>query len=340
MKAFKNLTNSYLFILILTAIYSCGNDDSVTEPMPIEPTKTIYQEIAANPNLTSFTMALDKLTVLKNILNDETEIAVSVDEFTVFAPTNDAFDTFLLNNGYDGVEAIDEDNPDDFAFLVSYINSHITQLQTTTDMMEEIGSGYLTTFTDDEINMFYYSSNDTISLNGAAMIIEADIYATNGVIHIVDNIIPIPTLTTFIEANPDFSIMNEALENIAVMQGSTIQDDFTNAIAYSAFIPNNSAFENLYEEAGINSLIDFPSSIIEDIVEVHMLPNMHFNSGDIEDAVDGTISTLTDDLHVALDSNENFILTDPQDRTATIIKTDIRASNGYLHIIDRVLLGN
>ncbi|MDC6363625.1 MULTISPECIES: fasciclin domain-containing protein [Flavobacteriaceae] len=340
MKPFIRLTTNYLFILMLIGTYSCGNDDSVTGPMPNEPIKTIYKELVDNPNLTSFTMALDKLVSTKNILNDSTELAISVNTFTVFAPTNDAFDTFLLNNGYDGVEAIDMDNPDDFAFLWSYIHGHITQLETISDMMKEEGSGYLTTFTDDGISMFFNSSNNAITLNGIAMIIEADMYATNGVIHIIDNVIPIPTLTTFIETDPDFSIMNEALENIAVMQGSTIQEDFTNAIAYSAFIPNNSAFESLYEEGGVNSLIDFPSSIIEDIVEVHMLPNMHFNSGDIEDAIDGTISTLTDDLHVALDDSEFFTLTDPQDRTATIIKTDIMASNGYLHVIDKVLLGN
>ncbi|HMB99427.1 MAG TPA: fasciclin domain-containing protein, partial [Flavobacteriaceae bacterium] len=153
MKTFKNLT-TYVFILILSVIYSCSNDDSTTE-QPVEPTKTIYEEIAENQSLTSFTLALDKLVSIKNILNDSTELATSVNIFTVFAPTNNAFDTFLLNNGYDGVEAIDMDNPDDSAFLWNYIHNHITQLQTTSGMMEEEGSGYLTTFTDDSISMFF-----------------------------------------------------------------------------------------------------------------------------------------------------------------------------------------
>lgn len=336
MKALKNVTKIYVIIMVLSLVYSCGSDDSNMEQIPQETEKTIYGQISENPDLTSFTMALEKLNELKNTLDDTSVILTKTDEFTVFAPTNDVFDSFLLNNGYDSVEAIDMDNPDDLDFLADYVYSHITQQSTTSGSLKSEELGYLTTYTDNAMSMFFNTENGNIVLNGASSIVEADINATNGTVHIVDNVIPIPTLSTFIETNPNFSNMKQALDIIKDEEGSTISNDLTDVLHYTAFIPVDAAFENFFKELGVSNIDEIIPYELENIVESHMLPDVDFDSDDLEGFIGKTISTIINTIDV--DKEESYLLTDPEERTAAVTRTDIRASNGFLHIIDKVLL--
>ncbi|MEM9685578.1 MAG: fasciclin domain-containing protein, partial [Bacteroidota bacterium] len=256
-----------------------------------------------------------------------------------FIPTDNAFDAFLNANGYDGIESVDMENPDHAEFLITYVYNHITLETTERSVLESEGSGYLTTNTQQEIDMFFDATGESIVLNGVATVTK-DTDARNGVVYIVDDVIPVPTLATFVEAHPDFEVMKQALAIAESEVGSTINSDLTNATQYTVLVPVDAAFESLYNEIKVNDISELEANIVEDVVEIHVIPNTNFDASDIEDAVGGSINTLTDVLDVDVDGDGYYTLTDPQTRTATLIRTDIRASNGFIHIIDRVLLGN
>jgi uncharacterized surface protein with fasciclin (FAS1) repeats len=311
-------------------VLSCNNDDDA-------PKKSIYERISEDPEMSTFAAALDKIPELRAILNDEEGVTSSSDDFTVFVPTDASFNAFLSDNGYASIDAIE--TPEDFTFLINYLSNHIVRGKVSGATMQTEVLGYLTTDTQSNISMFFNASSGNIVLNGSATVIESDIAARNGFVHMVDNVIEIPTLTTFVDTNPDFETMRQAL---ATDYGAIpdINGELTTATAYTFFMPADTAFEALYQYAGYSDFNDLTLDEIEAIVNVHVIPNTNLTGSDIGNAVGGSINTSTDTMDVDVDGDGNYTLTDPQGRTATIIRTDVRASNGIMHIIDGVLLGN
>ncbi|AWX43687.1 hypothetical protein HME9304_00678 [Flagellimonas maritima] len=229
-------------------------------------------------------------------------------------------------------------------FLTVFIHNHVTLETTPREVLEGEGLGFLTTNTQQEMDMFFDVTEGNIILNGVASVL-SDTDAHNGIVYIVDDVVPVPTLATFIAANPEFQIMEQALTIAEGEAGSTIKADLSTAPEYTMLVPTDLAFENLFYEINNNSGGNFTSinqlgaNIVEDIVEVHAITFTEFEGSDITSALGETILTLTDELEVGMDGY-NYTLTDPQGRTATLTKMDVRATNGFIHIIDGVLLGN
>ncbi|WP_422860734.1 fasciclin domain-containing protein [Flagellimonas sp. S174] len=305
---------------------------------------TLYEIIASHPDLKNFTAALEKLPDVRDILNDDSDLITKANSFSVFVPTDNTFDAFLLENGFDGIESVDTENPDHMDFLTASIHNHVTLETTPREVLEGEGLGFLTTNTQIEIDMLFNAIGQNIILNGVASVL-SDTEARNGIVYIVDDVVPVPTLATFIGANPEFEIMEQALTITEAEVGSTIKADLATSPAYTMLVPTDPAFENLFDEINNNSGGNFTSidqlggNIVEDIVEVHAIPFTEFKGSNIINELGGTILTLTDKLEVGMDG-DNYTLTDPQGRTATLTKMDVRASNGLIHIVDGVLLGN
>ncbi|WP_282160354.1 fasciclin domain-containing protein [Ulvibacterium marinum] len=313
------------------------------EPSP-ELDLTIYEITVQNSNLSTFAAALEKLPSLRDVLNDDSNVATLADEFTLFVPTDSAFNAFLLANGFDGIESVDMENQDHVDFLVTYVYNQITLETSTREMLESEGTGFRPTNTLEKIDMLFSASGGEIILNGVATV-TSETSARNGMVYVVDNVIPVSTLATFIEYHPDFETMWQGLGIIENEVGSTIKFDLSTSPEYTMLVPTDLAFENLFDEINNNSGGNFTSidqlgaNIVEDIVEVHAIPFTEFKGSDIINTLGGTILTLTDELEVGI-AGDNYTLTDPQGRTAILTKMDVRASNGLIHIIDGVLLGN
>ncbi|MEM9647630.1 MAG: fasciclin domain-containing protein [Bacteroidota bacterium] len=314
------------------------------EPSP-EPEPTLYEIISQNPDMTTFTAALEKLPSLRDVLNDDSNVATLADNFTVFVPADSAFDSFLLESGFDGIEAIDMENPDHVDFLVAYVYNQIALESWPRAILEAEGVGFLSTNTLEKIQMLFNTTEGEIVLNGTSSVI-SETNARNGMVYLVDNVVPLPTVATFIGAHPDFQTMQQALEIAESELGSNIKNDMEIVPSYTAFVPTNTAFIDLLDEINDNQGLEIATidelapNILEDIIETHVIPFHLVDASDIENASGGTINTLTDEFQVEVTEGGIIMLTDPQNRTANIIRTDIRTSNGFIHTIDRVLLGN
>ena len=100
----KNLLKIIPIILIsLTTLQSC-NDDTDNE-LPYEPevptTNTIVDVALGAENLTTLVAALQKADLVTTL--------ASQGPFTVLAPSNDAFNTFLSDNGFSSLEDVPVD---------------------------------------------------------------------------------------------------------------------------------------------------------------------------------------------------------------------------------------
>ena len=147
------------------------------------------------------------LSLLEATGLDET-LAGTDDAFTVFAPTNDAFDKIPAND----LEALAKD-VDQLRAVLLY---HVVRGRTTAN-----GVSALTAVPTLQGNNIRVTLNDgTVILDGRAQVTETDITTTNGIIHGIDTVlIPTAEAATATGVLPDSGAANSLPTLIALGAG-------------------------------------------------------------------------------------------------------------------------
>ena len=178
-----------------------------------------------------------------------------------------------------------------------------------------------------------------VQLNGAANVIQADVVGTNGVIHVVDNVIDLPTVVTHAVANPNFTTLVDALTTLTPMtdfvavlsrteggNGDGIDPDFT------VFAPTNDAFSNLASIPG--------EAVLTQVLLHHVIGASNIRSGDLTDGVSPTMlngQSITINLPGTGDNIAD--VTDGAGNSGIgIVAVDVQAVNGVIHVLNDVLL--
>ncbi len=177
-----------------------------------------------------------------------------------------------------------------------------------------------------------------ISLNGGVMVndahvILADARALNGVIHVIDKVLMPPTLNLVGLAqsfDPEFSILVQAV----IKAG--LAETLATGGPYTVFAPTNEAFVAALGELGYANLDAVPESALRQILLYHVVPGRVYSS----DLTSGKIRTANGDEFAV--NTSQLTLTDTQGRVANLIPTllDVQATNGVVHVIDKVILPN
>lgn len=322
----KNLLklNKLLFLLTLSFfIISCDNDDNDAQPLPEE--LTIVETAAATPELSILVEALtaadgDLLTTL------------SGGNFTVLAPTNDAFASFLSANGFASLDEVPS------GVLSNILLNHVITGSVMSTDLASAGSGYTTTNArnmDGDNLSLYFSTSNGVEFNGQSSVVLADVPASNGVVHVVNAVIGLPTVVTFATSNPTFETL------VAALTRDDLSEDFVSILSttdapspFTVFAPTNDAFVSLLSELGIDSLDNIDAATLELTLATHVVVEANVRSEDLTQGM--SITTIGDGLTVSLDAGPQLI--DLNDRIANIIVVDVQAYNGVVHVIDEVVL--
>ena len=132
-------------------------------------------------------------------------------DYTVFAPNNDAFNTYLSTNGYKSIDDIPQ------AVCDTLARTHIikTKAYFTTDISEgSLGMNMAETYIELSINTDAENDNAVVHYaNKVARMVEFDDSVTNGVVQIVNHMIPRTSdkLPDVIAADSSLTIFSEAL---------------------------------------------------------------------------------------------------------------------------------
>ena len=132
-------------------------------------------------------------------------------DYTVFAPNNEAFAKYMATNSYNSIDEIP------LAVCDTLARTHIikTKAYFTTDISEgSLGMNMAETFIELSINTDAENNNAVVHFaNKVARMVEYDDSVTNGVVNIVNNIIPRTSdkLPDVIKADSTVSIFAEAL---------------------------------------------------------------------------------------------------------------------------------
>ena len=132
--------------------------------------------------------------------------------------------------------------------------------------------------------------------------------------------------------DPRFSILVEAVE--AAGLADTLSDDGP----FTVFAPTNDAFAALLGELGITK-----DQLLADKALLTQVLTYHVLRGAVtKDAMPAgkALATVQGGIFKVDAVGADLVITDGRNRTSTIIATDIEASNGVIHAIDKVILPN
>ena len=322
----KTLKLLPVFFLVL-GLTACSDDDNNYGNDPVEQDTTVI-DVALENNLTSLAAALEA-TGLVSILQGP-------GPFTVFAPSNDAFTTFLNAAGVDlnNMSAAEE------ALVTNILLNHVIigNNLMAADLVAA-GSGYTNTAAtgpNNENLSLYFSTSNGVMINGVSTVTYPDKTATNGTIHIVDTVIDLPTIATFATSNPALSILVDALAyadtgNPTVPYIATVSDN--TAGPFTVFAPTNDAFVALLADLGLSALTDLDTDTVNGVLLYHIVgANVQF-----DELTTGVVGTLGGSIEA---DTSNFTLTDQNGNVSNIITSlvDVQSINGVVHVIDRVIL--
>ncbi len=311
---------NFLFVLILGGIIisSCSDDDSSSAP-------------TVDNSITGIASRTENLSILVQALT-KAELAATLSgggSYTVFAPTNTAFTAFLNANGFANLDAVPV--PVLKEILLNHVVSGAFQSSTlTTGYVKTLAKGSASS--TNTLSIFINTSSG-VRLNGVASVTTPNVLANNGVIHIVDAVIGLPTVVTHATANPNFSSLVGALTGAG-------QPDFVSILSgtgpFTVFAPTNTAFTNLNTELAPGGIAGVSSSNLTKVLQYHVVSPANVLS-----------STLTNNLSVTTILDQNFTvnlsparITDVNARVSNITDVDVQCSNGVIHVIDKVLLPN
>jgi len=314
--------NKFLFLLTFSFfIISCDNDDTQTMPEEL----TIVETAAATPELSILVEAL-------TVADGDLVTTLSGGNFTVLAPTNDAFAAFLSANGFASLDEVPTD------VLSNILLNHVITGSVMSTDLASAGSGYTTTNAtnmDGDNLSLYFSTSSGVEFNGQSSVVSADVSASNGIVHVVDAVIGLPTVVTFATSNPTFETL------VAALTREDLNQDFVSILStteepspFTVFAPTNDAFASLLSELGVDSLGDIDATTLELTLATHVVVEANVRSGDLTNGMN--ITTIGDALTVSLDAGPQLI--DLNDRIANIIAVDVQAYNGVVHVIDKVVL--
>ncbi len=183
----------------------------------------------------------------------------------------------------------------------------------------------------------YVNTDNGVQLNGASSVTLADIVTSNGVIHIVDTVVPLPDVTTFIFADPNFSTLLEAiLADPNVDYITALQTPFGDgATPFTGFAPTNDAFTNLFTHLNVTGISEIPLMDLSTIVELHYIVNMNIRAEELT-TMDGMSFTTFSGLDITIDAMTPAVI-GPDGEPSLLLMTDLQTTNGVVHTIDRVL---
>ena len=313
MKNYAKLIKLTLLVVSSTIMFSCSDDDSPTQ------NNSITDIASGNPN---FSILVDALS--------RADLAETLDQagsYTVFAPTNEAFMNFLDDNGFESLDDVP------VATLTQVLLNHVVS---GTNLSSGLTTGYVKTLatgsasSTNTLSMFINTASG-VRLNGVSSVTSADIIADNGVIHVVDAVIGLPTIVTHATANPNFSTLVGAL----TAEG---QPDFVGILSgtasspFTVFAPSNAAFAT-FESQNPGTIASLTSAQLTAVLSYHVVAGANVLSTGIPTGPITTFETGTFTI-------SGTTITDETSRQTNIVAVDVQATNGVIHVIDNVILPN
>jgi transforming growth factor-beta-induced protein len=304
MKTFLKFSFSIVFFSMLTLFSACEDDN---EAAP----KSIVDIAISNPDFSTLVAALTKADLVEVLEGDG--------PFTVFAPTNDAFANLLMDLGATSLDDLTAEQ------LTPILLNHVVvgEFRSTDLETGYVPSANATGPGETNIDL-YIQVGSGVTINGSVLVTDADIIASNGVIHVIDEVILPTDIVAIASANDNFTTLVGALSDADLVE--TLQGDGP----FTVFAPTNDAFAEI---AGVVEGLTIEQ--LSDILQYHVVGGANVRSSALTNGQ--VVETLTGTITINI-SGSTVTITDETEATATVVLADVQGTNGVIHVIDKVLL--
>jgi uncharacterized surface protein with fasciclin (FAS1) repeats len=272
-------------------------------------------------------------------LSNKNPAAGSNGNFTVFAPTNEAFAKIGLVNPSD-LTALQN------SFLTNVLLYHVNN-----------GSTLETAFTNGAALPSLLTPTKRIIFRGSdkyvngSKIIATNVKADNGIVHVIDRVLlatgdNIANSTIFFAqgkgfVNPELTFLLEAV----------LYADLAGALSdanakYTVFAPTNQAFMDLGKILGVplnqpSDIRKLPKATVQSVLLSHVFNLASPGVGRFTSELDAGTITALNGKSVTLGAYNNGYLTikgSGNSVPANMVIPDVQTTNGVVHVIDRVIL--
>ena len=310
----KNIIKTALLSLTFGAllITSCKKDDDKKTTNTTPALKSIYEIAKSDTSFSILVAALDKAGLKETLTNAGT--------YTVFAPNNAAFRKKDFS-----VEIINAiTNPDQILELKNDLLYHVlgSKVKSTEVPNAYVGTLYLVNGNGVSLR----TANNPVKLNNESNVVAADIAASNGIIHVIDMPLSPQSVVDIAANNSAFTSLVAALGKAELV--STLKE----SASITVFAPTNDAFDAISFK-----LADFTKEQLTPILTSHVLGSQvrssQIKNGDM-------VTTLNTNTKLTFNTSAGVKFSGGNVSDVSVTTADIQATNGVVHVINKVVLPN
>lgn len=311
-----------LMAILATLVAACGGSEegsdsaSISTTTGVEMTDTTIVGVAVDAGFDTLVDAVQAAALVDTLQGDG--------PFTVFAPTDEAF-AALPDGVLDALLA-------DPVALADVLTYHVVAGSVLA--ADVVGLDSATTVEGEDIAIAVDSG--TVTLNGSANVLTTDVMASNGIIHVIDRVLLPPSMS---ETAPEGAMAGDIIATatdagsfttlLAAIDVAGLTETLQGAGPFTVFAPTDEAFAALGDDT-IAALLEDPEALAQ-ILLYHVVAGEVLAADVVE--LDSATSVAGEDITITID-NGSVIL----NGSATVLTTDIEASNGVIHVIDAVIL--
>merc|ERR1719166_125552 len=212
-------------------------------------------------------------------------------------------------------------------------------------MAADVATGDVETFGGETVGLVKTEEGGVqVVYNGQTVnVVTADVGASNGVIHVIDNVIvgapePAPEPAPVEEVAEVGDVVDVAVGNgafttlVKIVSDLGLVETLKGVEAVTIFAPSDDAFAKLPE----GTLESLTPEQAKAIVARHVVAGASVYASDV---ATGDVETFGGETVGLVKTDEGGVQVAYNGQTVNVVAADVEASNGVIHVIDNVILG-
>ena len=307
------ITSALLASMLLVG---CGSDDEDEVAVP-----DIVERAQADDRFETLVAAVVEAELVDTLKGDG--------PFTVFAPTDEAFQAFLTENELTAADLLA--NPD----LTSILTYHVLPQEVlAATALSVANSATNTVITVNGESLALATAGDALYVNGSQVVV-TDVTAENGVIHAIDKVLLPPEMS----ASLDIVATAQADDRFDTLVAAVVEAELVTTLQgdgpFTVFAPTDDAFAAYLTENDLTAEELLASEALGDILTYHVLAGKVIADAAVAKAGSSTDTAATvNGANLALSLSGDALKVN----TSEVVVADVMTTNGVIHAIDKVLV--
>lgn len=357
--------------MLFTTVACSSDEPEATTPSAEATPASDAPAAEAVGNLVDVAVADGNFTVLAKLVTAAGlgETLSGPGPFTVFAPTDAAFEAAAAELGVPLDDLVNTVLADP-ALLTDMLLYHVVDGNVPAADVVALNGKDVTTLSGETWTVMV--NGDAVSIQDGfgrmVNVTAVDVPASNGVIHVLDNVLEgaLPASDTedqvlepaASDASPyadsydgaaDKTIVEDLVAAgsfttlVELVTAAGLAETLSGAGPFTVFAPTDAAFEAVAADLGVN-LDDLINTLIADPALLKDVLLYHVVSGNVPAAdvvgLNGKdVETLSGESWTVVVDGDTVTIKDGYGRIANVVDVDVAASNGVIHVVDKVLEG-